>query len=153
MKKTFIIAEAGVNHNGCIELAYKLIDAAVDAAVDAIKFQTFKTENIVVQNAPKAIYQIKNTGNNESQFEMIKKLELSYEDFKKIKVYCDKKNIEFLSTGDYNSLEFLFNLGVNSFKIPSGEIDNHPYLKKVGSFKKRLYFLLECQPLKKLLPL
>lgn len=150
MKKTFIIAEAGVNHNGSIELAYKLIDAAVNAKVDAIKFQTFKTENIVVKNAPKAIYQIKNTGNNESQFEMIKKLELSYEDFRKVKTYCDQKNIEFLSTGDYNSLEFLSNLGVNSFKIPSGEIDNHPYLKKVASFKKKIILSTGMSTLKEI---
>jgi len=95
-KRVFIIAEAGVNHNGRLDLAYQLIDVAKDARADAVKFQTAKAENVVSKFADKAEYQKKTTGSFESQFEMIKKLELSFEDFKKLKKYCDKKEIIFL---------------------------------------------------------
>ena len=137
--KIFIIAEAGVNHNGDIDLAYKMIDAAVEAEVDAIKFQTFKSENVVSKFANKAEYQKNNTEIEESQLEMVKKLELSFEEFTKLKEYCDEKNIMFLSTGfDFESLDFLKKLGVNIFKIPSGEITNLPYLIKVAKLKEKI---------------
>ncbi len=134
--KVFIIAEAGVNHNGRIDLAYQLIDAAKEAGADAIKFQTFKAENVVSRLAPKAEYQKKTTGSNESQLGMIKKLELSFEDFVKLKKYCDKKGIMFLSTPfDHQSIDFLYDL-VDMYKIPSGEIINYPYLKYIAAKNK-----------------
>ena len=130
--KVFIIAEAGINHNGDLALAYKLVDAAKEAGADAVKFQTFKAENVVSRRAGKAEYQEKTTNSEESQFEMIKKLELSFEDFKKIKKYCDKKGIIFLSTPfDYESVDFLENL-VPLYKIGSGEITNLPFLEYVA---------------------
>ena len=129
----FIIAEAGVNHNGSIELAKKLIDVAKKANVDAVKFQTFKTEKIIGKFADKAEYQKENTGNSETQFEMVKKLELSYEEFKELRNYCNEKGIIFLSTpDDDDSLEFLVNLGVDMIKIGSTEVTNLPYLKKIA---------------------
>jgi len=137
--KTFIIAEAGVNHNGSLELAKKLIDVAVDTGADAVKFQTFKAENVVSSVAPKAEYQLKTTNNQETQLEMIKKLELSFEDFKKLKNYCDEKGIMFLSTPfDIESARFLKELELEIFKIPSGEITNYPLLKEIGSYKKKV---------------
>lgn len=137
MDKVFIIAEAGVNHNGDIDLAYKLIDKAVEAKVDAIKFQTFIAEKLVSVYAPKAEYQIENTRSSESQLEMVKKLELSFESFKKLSEYCSQKGIKFLSTGfDFDSIDFLNNLGMDIFKIPSGEITNLPYLIKVAKLNK-----------------
>ena len=134
MTNTYIIAEAGVNHNGDMELAKKLIDIAVEAKADAVKFQTFKTENVISTKAPKAEYQIQNTGEEESQFEMVKKLELSFEQFKELKQYCDKRNIEFLSTPfDLESVDFLLNdLSMNTIKIPSGEITNAPLLLHIA---------------------
>jgi len=130
--KVFIIAEAGVNHNGDIRLAYKLVDAAKEAGADAVKFQTFKAENVVSKIAEKAEYQEKTTNSEESQYEMIKKLELSFEDFVKIKDYCDKKGIIFLSTPfDYESVDFLESL-VPLYKIPSGEIANLPFLEYIA---------------------
>lgn len=136
MKSTFIIAEAGVNHNGSLDLAFQLVDAALDAGADAIKFQTFKTENLVTKSARQADYQEKNIGKSSSQFEMLKRLELSFGDFKKLKCYCDDKNIMFLSTPfDLESVDFLINeLGLNLMKIPSGEITNAPYLHKIASY-------------------
>ena len=135
MKKVIIIAEAGVNHNGDINNAKKLIDRAVEANVDYIKFQTFKTELCISKNAMKADYQIENTQNSsESQLEMVKKLELSFEQFVELEKYCTKKGVKFLSTGfDFESLEFLAGLGVTIAKIPSGEITNLPYLRKVAT--------------------
>ncbi|MET3697643.1 N-acetylneuraminate synthase [Bacillus oleivorans] len=132
---TFIIAEAGVNHNGSIDLAYRLVDAAVDANADAIKFQTFKTEKLVTKTTKQADYQVKNIGKSSSQFEMLKKLELSYESFRQLKSYCDKKNIMFLSTPfDLESVDFLIKeLEIDLIKIPSGEITNAPYLYKIAS--------------------
>ncbi len=137
--KTFIIAEAGVNHNGDINLARNLVDVAVEAGVDAVKFQTFKTEEIVVVNAPKAKYQIETTSSKETQFEMIKELELSFKSFKELKNYCDERDIMFLSTPfDIESARFLKELGLGIFKIPSGEITNYPLLKEIGSYQKKV---------------
>jgi N-acetylneuraminate synthase len=134
--KVYIIAEAAVNHNGRLDLAYQLIDVAKDAGADAVKFQTFKAENVVSKLADKAEYQKKTTGSNKSQLEMIKKLELSFEDFVKLKKYCDEKGIMFLSTPfDHQSIDFLYDL-VDIYKIPSGEITNYPYLKRIATKNK-----------------
>ena len=133
----YIIAEAGVNHNGQLDLALKLCDAAKEAGVDAVKFQTWKTENIVTAQARQAAYQTENTGVEESQYDMLKKLELSYDHFRYIKDYCKKIGIDFLSTPDEEeSLEFLVNLGLPLIKVGSGEVTNIPYLRKIGSQKK-----------------
>jgi N,N'-diacetyllegionaminate synthase len=130
MHKTVIIAEAGVNHNGHIEMAKKLIDAAADAGADYVKFQTFKAEKLVTKSAGKADYQKKNIGNDESQFQMLKKLELSEEDHIELINYCSIKNIKFLSTAfDSDSIFLLKKLGIAVGKIPSGEITNLPYLR------------------------
>jgi N,N'-diacetyllegionaminate synthase len=135
----FIIAEAGVNHNGSINLARKLVDIAVESGVDAVKFQTFKTEDLVSKNAQKADYQKQTTDVLESQFDMIKKLELDIEAHTELKCYCQKKNIIFLSTPfDHKSINLLNNLGLEIFKIPSGEITNLPYLRHVGSLDKQV---------------
>lgn len=137
--RTFIIAEAGVNHNGSIELAKKLIDVAVESCADAVKFQTFKTENVISKNAEKADYQKDTTGSNESQFDMVKKLELDVDAHNELISYCKEKNIMFLSTPfDHDSIELLNNLGLEIFKIPSGEITNLPYLRKIGALKKEV---------------
>ena len=134
MKNVIIIAEAGVNHNGSIALAKKLIDAAVYAGVDFVKFQTFKSESLVSKSAKKASYQIENTKDtSESQLQMLKKLELSKEQHYEIVTYCNEKNISFFSTAfDIESLEFLKELGLSMVKIPSGEITNLPYLRKAA---------------------
>lgn len=135
----FIIAEAGVNHNGSLELAKKLIDVAVEAKADAVKFQTFKTENLVCKDTQKADYQKETTNTNESQFEMIKKLELDIEAHNMLLEYCKEKNILFLSTPfDHDSIELLNQLGLEIFKIPSGEITNLPYLQHIGSLNKKV---------------
>ena len=130
-KKVIIIAEAGVNHNGELALAKKLIDAAVDAGVDYVKFQTFKAEELVSKDAIKADYQKLNTDNdNESQYEMLKKLELSEEQHSEIISYCNKKKIRFFSTAfDLPSLIYLKKIGLSLVKVPSGEITNLPYLR------------------------
>ena len=130
MSSVFIIAEAGVNHNGNPDLAFKLVDAAVEAGADAVKFQTFKAENLVVKSAVKADYQMKTTDSNESQFAMLKQLELTHETYIKLIDYCKEKRIEFLSTAfDLESLNFITNnLGLKTLKIPSGEITNGPLL-------------------------
>jgi N,N'-diacetyllegionaminate synthase len=134
----FIIAEAGVNHNGDINLAKKLIDVAVEADADAVKFQTWKTELLVTKEAVQAQYQIQNTKIEESQYNMLKKLELSYDDFEELKIYCDSKNIIFLSTPDETtSADFLVNLQ-DIFKIGSGELTNLPYLRHIGSLQKKV---------------
>ena len=139
MKKVFIIAEAGVNHNGSVELAKKLIDVAVGSGVDAVKFQTFKAENLVSQNAQKADYQKKTTDKKESQFDMIKKLELDIDTHKELISYCNEKGIMFLSTPfDHDSIDMLNELGLEIFKIPSGEITNLPYLRHIGSLNKEV---------------
>lgn len=139
MGRVFIIAEAGDNHNGDIRLAYKLIDKAVDAGADCVKFQTFITEDIITRTAEKAEYQKRNTGNEENQFEMVKKLELSFEDFRNLNEYCKKKNILFLSTPfDLKSVAFLENLSIPFWKIPSGEITNLPYLRAIARTGKKI---------------
>ena len=137
MKNVFIIAEAGVNHNGSLELAYKLCDAARSANADAIKFQTWKTENILTKDVRMADYQADSLNNTISQFEMAKELELPYEDFLKIKKYCDNIGIQFLSTpDDKESLDFLVSMGMNLIKVGSGEVNNIPYLRQIGDKKK-----------------
>lgn len=124
----FIIAEAGVNHNGSFDLACRLVDAAKLAGVDCIKFQTFKSENLVSNSAKKAQYQKATTGDG-SQVDMLKKLELSYSDFTRLKSYCDEVGICFLSTPfDFESINFLNSIDMPFWKIPSGEITNYPYL-------------------------
>ena len=139
MIKTFIIAEAGVNHNGSIELAFKLIDTAKEAGADAVKFQSFKAASLVSKKAEKAEYQKLTTDSNESQYEMIKRLELNFEDHIKLIEYCKSKNIIFLSSPfDLDSIDLLNNLGLETFKIPSGEIINLPYLRKIGNLNKKV---------------
>lgn len=136
MSHTLIIAEAGVNHNGSIVLAKKLVDAAVDAGVDIIKFQTFKADKLVSKDAKKAEYQKKNIGDgNDSQYDMLKKLELSAQDHEELVRYCNSKGIHFWSTAfDLGSLDFLHDLGIRLWKIPSGEITNYPFIRKIASF-------------------
>lgn len=137
--KTFIIAEAGVNHNGDMMIAKKLVDAASDSGADAVKFQTFKTENLVSRYAPKAEYQTQATGENGSQYEMIKKLELDINAHKELIGYSREKGIMFLSTAfDPDSIDLLDRLGLEIFKIPSGEITNLPYLRKLGKLGKKV---------------
>jgi len=136
----FIIAEAGVNHNGDINLAKKLVDIAVDAKVDAVKFQTWQTELLVTKKAVKAEYQLESTLQNESQYDMLKKLELSYCCFKELKKYCDERNIKFLSTPDeLTSAKFLNDLQ-DIYKIGSSDITNKPYLRYIGGLKKKVIF-------------
>lgn len=132
---TLIIAEAGVNHNGNLEIAKRLIDVAAAAGVDFVKFQTYKTENLVSKTAQKAIYQKKNVNDgNNSQYEMLKKLELSEVMHVDLISYCTQKDIKFLSTGfDESSIDYLEKLDVELFKVPSGEITNKPYLKHIAS--------------------
>lgn len=135
-EKCMIIAEAGVNHNGQLDLALKLCDAAKEAGADVVKFQTWKTEKIITKNVSQAEYQVTNTGLEETQYDMLKKLELSYEDFKKIKKYCDEIGIVFSSTADEEeSLDFLIELGIPFIKVGSGDIGNIPYLRYMGSKK------------------
>jgi len=135
----FIIAEAGVNHNGSMALAKKLIDVASDAGADAVKFQTFKAKNLVSKKAQKAAYQKETTDTKESQFEMIEKLELDLETHKELINYSKMKNIMFLSTPfDHESIELLNNLKLEIFKIPSGEITNLPYLQHIGKLGKKV---------------
>ncbi len=137
--KVFIIAEAGVNHNGSIELAKKLIDVASESGADAVKFQTFKAEKLVLKSVQKADYQKQTTDSKESQFDMIKKLELDVDTHKELISYCQTKNIMFLSTPfDHDSIELLNGLGLQIFKIPSGEITNLPYLRHIGKLNKKV---------------
>jgi len=137
--KVFIIAEVGVNHNGSLEMAFQLIDVAVAAGADAVKFQTFKAEKVIAVNAPKADYQKETTGADESQLEMVKKLELDETAHIRLHQHCRHKGIQFLSTPfDLESIDLLNRLGLEIFKIPSGEITNLPYLRKLGVLKKRL---------------
>lgn len=137
--KVLIIAEAGVNHNGDLSLAEKLIDVAAEAGADIVKFQTFKAEKLASKKAPQADYQIKNLEKESSQFDMLKKLELDKKAHFHLIQYCQKKNIQFLSTAfDLESIDLLCELGISLFKIPSGEITNLPYLRKIGSLKKEV---------------
>ncbi|EAK0450177.1 N-acetylneuraminate synthase [Campylobacter upsaliensis] len=139
MKKVLIIAEAGVNHNGDINLAKKLIEQAAKAGADVVKFQTFKANSCVSVSAKKAKYQLETTAKEENQLEMIKKLELSYKSHFELMKHCKKHGIAFLSTPfDLESVEFLRGLDLPYFKIPSGEITNFPYLKAVAKCKKKV---------------
>lgn len=136
MKHTLIIAEAGVNHNGRLDLALELCKAAKEAGADVVKFQTWLTEKIITHNVDQADYQTMNTGKQERQFDMLKKLELSYDDFIKIKKYCDEIGIQFASTADEKwSLDFLVELGIPFIKIGSGEVTNIPFLRTMGNKK------------------
>jgi N,N'-diacetyllegionaminate synthase len=136
---TFIIAEAGVNHNGSLELAQQMVDAAADAGADAIKFQTFTAEKLVCRHTEKAEYQKRTTDTTNGQYEMIKRLELDANAHRKLFDYCREKSIRFLSSPfDLESIDLLNDLGLEIFKIPSGEIINLPYLRKIGGLKKEI---------------
>lgn len=139
---TYIIAEAGVNHNGSYEMACQLVDIAKEAGADAVKFQTFNTDLLVTKEAKQAPYQTRNLGVTTSQYEMLKKLELSYEEFQKLSAYCDAQNIEFLSTPfDSGSVDFLVdNIHIKTIKIPSGELTNSPFIHYIST--KRLPLIL-----------
>jgi N,N'-diacetyllegionaminate synthase len=138
-KRVFIIAEAGVNHNASLKFAKDMVDAAAEAGADAVKFQTFKARDMVSKSAVKAAYQKRTTKRSESQFEMIKKLELDEKAHRELIVYCEEKGIIFISSPfDLKSIDLLNNLGFAIFKIPSGEITNLPYLKKIGGLRKRI---------------
>ncbi|WP_433749060.1 N-acetylneuraminate synthase [Falsibacillus pallidus] len=135
----YIIAEAGVNHNGSIEMAEKLIEAAYYAGADAVKFQTFKSELLVSKSAQKADYQLTDESDGDKQFDMLKGLELTFEEFAHLQRVCHSKGIEFLSTPfDIESARFLNNLGLHAFKIGSGDLTNLPLLAEIGSFQKPL---------------
>lgn len=136
MQHTLIIAEAGVNHNGSVKLAKELIDAAAGAGVDYVKFQTFRTENLVSKSAPKADYQQRNVNDKDtSQYAMLKQLELTPAQHEELISYCREKNIKFFSTAfDLDSIDFLASLHLGLWKIPSGEITNYPYLKKIARY-------------------
>ena len=139
MKRILIIAEAGVNHNGNLDTAIKLVDAAVTSGADAVKFQSFTAERLVASGAPKAEYQKETTGTAGSQLEMIRKLQLSEDAHKRLFEYCKEQQIPFLSSPfDLDSIELLHRLGLEIFKIPSGEITNLPYLRKLGALSKKL---------------
>lgn len=134
-----IIAEAGVNHNGELSKARKLINIAADANVDFVKFQTFKVENVISKKATKTTYQMKNTSNSQTLYEMLKKLEFNKNEFQSLQKYCLEKEIKFLSTPhDIESVDFLNQLGIEYFKIASGDINNYPLLKKIGLLKKKV---------------
>ena len=136
INRVLIIAEAGVNHNGSIEIAKQMVDKAVEAGVDIIKFQTFKSEKLVSKAARQAEYQQRNIGKQgEGQLEMLKKLELSKQDHEELIAYCNKKGIRFFSTAfDMESIDYLHSLNMGLWKIPSGEITNYPYLRKIASY-------------------
>lgn len=136
---TFIIAEAGVNHNGSIEKAKKLIDAAVEAGVDAVKFQTFNTDKLVTKKAPKANYQNETTDKDESQYNMLKKLELSKKDHMILLDYCSEKNIKFMSTPfSFDTVDLLEEIGIDIYKIGSSDTNNLPLLKYIASKNKMI---------------
>lgn len=138
-QRVLIIAEAGVNHNGCIELARSLVDVAADAGADVVKFQTFSADRLATQHAPKADYQLVSAKYEQSQFEMLRQLELSPKMHNELLAYCKTQGVCFLSTGfDIQSLDYLASLDIETFKIPSGEITNLPYLRHVGKFGKRV---------------
>jgi len=137
--KILIIAEAGVNHNGDISIAKELIDVAADSGADLVKFQTFKADSLVTKKAAKAEYQLKTSGSDESQHEMLSRLQLTEEMHRELIAHCKSRNIQFFSTGfDTESIDFLVSLGQDQFKIPSGEITNLPLLRHIGSLGKRV---------------
>ena len=138
-KKVLIIAEAGVNHNGDIDIAKKMIDAASNFGADIIKFQSFNAARLVTETAMKAQYQKNASVNDETQYEMLKRLELNTKEHEELKAHCEDKKIEFLSTGfDVESMKMLLGLGLKRIKIPSGEITNLPFLRFVGALKKEI---------------
>lgn len=133
MDRTFIIAEAGVNHNGSLDIAKNMVEVAAKAGADAIKFQTFEASRIVCKELSKAEYQISNTDIEETQYEMLKKLQLPYSAYVELKELCERRGIIFLSTPfDIESFQFLLSIGVDMVKIPSGEITNYPLLREIG---------------------
>ncbi|WP_342508848.1 N-acetylneuraminate synthase [Sporosarcina sp. FSL K6-2383] len=136
--RAYIIAEAGVNHNGSLQMAKELVDVAKQAGADAVKFQTFKAENLVTRSALQAEYQVQNLGESTSQFDMLKKLELSFEEFNELKNYCASIHIEFLSTPfDFESVDFLLDeIGMSTIKIPSGELTNSPFIHYIATKRK-----------------
>lgn len=137
--KVYIIGEAGCNHNGKLKNAFKLIDIAKNSNLDAVKFQVFNPDLLVTKNAPKANYALRNTKKKETQFLMQKKISLSYEDHFKIKKYCERKKINYISSAfDNESIDFLNKINLKTFKIPSGEINNIPYLKKISSLNVKV---------------
>lgn len=139
MSRVFVIAEAGVNHNGDIKIAKQLVDAASEAGADAVKFQTFKSERLVCKTAKKAEYQLETTDRSETQYDMLKKLELTEQMHRELMEYCNKRKIMFLSTAfDVGSIKFLSELGMQIFKIPSGEITNLPYLREIARQQKKV---------------
>ena len=139
MTRTMIIAEAGVNHNGRLNFAKKLVDAASSAGADYIKFQAFKSKNLVTRNLDKAHYQKKSGGSSESQYEMLKKLELSQDELTELFIYCSKKKIGFMASAfDKESLKFILNMNIEYLKVPSGEITNIPYLRLLGRKNKKV---------------
>lgn len=139
MNRVFVIAEAGVNHNGDIEIAKQLIDAASEAGADAVKFQTFQADSLVCRTAKKAEYQLETTDRTETQYDMLKKLELTPQMHRELIEHCSKKNIMFLSTPfDLESIKLLSELGMQIYKIPSGEITNLPYLREIAKQQKKI---------------
>ena len=139
MSNVFVIAEAGVNHNGSLSIAKCMVDAAARAGADAVKFQTFKAGSLVIKNAPKAEYQQKTSRAAETQFEMIRKLELNEAAHYALKEHCLKKNILFMSSPfDIDGIRLLQKIGVPAYKIPSGEITNLPYLRALGGLRKKI---------------
>ena len=139
MNHTIIIAEAGVNHNGSLEMAKQLVDKAVEAGVDYIKFQTFKASKLVTKSAKQAEYQQKNIGKEEdSQYQMLKKMELSPEDHEVLIAYCKERGIKFFSTAfDFDSIDYLHSLNLGLWKVPSGEVTNYPFLKRIAAYNKK----------------
>ena len=151
MNKTLIIAEAGVNHNGDLQLAFQLVKAAANAGADVVKFQTFQSELIATEQAEKAVYQKQTTGADESQLKMLQKLELSAQQHLELKDHCRECGIEFLSTAfDLDSIDLLKSLDIKRWKIPSGEITNLPYLRKVGTLNQPLILSTGMANLEKL---
>jgi N,N'-diacetyllegionaminate synthase len=139
MSPILVIAEAGVNHNGSIEVAKRLIDAAVSAGADIVKFQTFKADRLVSKDAEKAEYQKRTTGGNDSQYDMIRRLELDEADHSELMAHCRRSGVEFLSTAfDIESVDILARLGVRRWKIPSGEVTNLPYLRAIGAKREEV---------------
>ena len=137
--RTFIIAEAGVNHNGSLDIARKLVQAAAQAGADAIKFQTFRAETLAIPHSPKADYQRRTTEAEETQFQMLKRLELDFRAHTLLQTHCREYGITFLSSPfDLDSIDFLHQLGLDIFKIPSGEITNLPYLEKIGALRRQV---------------
>jgi len=137
--RVFIIAEAGVNHNGKIDIALEMVEAASNAGANAVKFQTFRAETLVTRTASKANYQKETSGSNESQFDMLKRLELDLDSHKKLMAHCRERQIDFLSTPfDLTTIDLLSEIGLTTWKIPSGDITNLPYLKKIGALQQQV---------------